>query len=153
MDYAEYLETYNSGDHRELIRRFCTDDVVFEAGSLQRIFRGKDEVLEFLLSLQDGVRDVLRAQVVLQDENHTFAEADMDFHAQRELPDFSFGALKVGEYLTIKVFVVYYLREVRICRFKTSIWPTNFGVTEPPTRGFGPEPPFSGEDTVDKMKR
>ncbi len=144
MDYAEYLETYNSGDHSELVRRFCTDDVVFEAGSLKSVYRGKDEVLEFLLSLQDGVRDVIRAQVVLQDANHIFAEADMDFHAQRDLPDFPFGALRRGEFLTIKVFVVYYLRNGKICRFKTSLWPTNFGVTDPPTRGFGPEPPIGG---------
>ena len=74
MDYAAYLQAYNSGNHRELVREFCTDDVAFEAGSLKRVFRGKDEVLEFLLSLQDGVRDVLRAQVVLQDEDHIFAE-------------------------------------------------------------------------------
>ncbi len=142
MDYAAYLQAYNSGDHRELIRKFCTDDVSFEAGSLKRVFRGKDEVLEFLLSLQDGVRDVLRAQVVLQDENHIFAEADMDFYALRDLPDFPFGALKSGEYLTMKVFVVYYLRDGKICRFKTSLWPANFGVTDPPAKGFGPELPM-----------
>jgi len=70
------------------------------------LFRGKDEVSEFLLSLQDGVRDVLRAQVVLQDANHIFAEADMDFHAQQDLPEFPFGALRNGEFLTVKVFVV-----------------------------------------------
>lgn len=83
MDYAEYLHVYNSGDHRELVRKFCTDDVAFEAGALKSVFRGKEEVLGFLLSLQDGVRDVLRAQVVLQDENHIFAEADMDFFVPR----------------------------------------------------------------------
>ncbi len=142
MNYAEYLQVYNSGDHRELVRRFCTDDVTFEAGALKSVFRGKEEVLGFLLSLQDGVRDVLRAQVVLQDENHVFAEADMDFHAERDLPEFPFGALKSGEYLTMKVFVLYYLRDGRICRFKTSLWPANFGVTEPPAKGFGPEPPI-----------
>ncbi len=144
MNYAEYLELYNSGDHGELVRRFCTDDVVFEAGSLKQVFRGKDEVLEFLLSLQENVRDILRVQVVLQDENHIIAEADMDFHAQRDLPDFPFGALKHGEFLTIKVFVIYYLRSGKICRFKTSLWPTNFGVTDPPARGFGSEPPITG---------
>jgi hypothetical protein len=141
MDYAEYLETYNSGDHRELVRRFCTDDVIFEAGALERVFRGRDEVLGFLLSLQDGVRDVLRAQVVLQDEHHIFAEADMDFHADRDLPEFPFGALKRGEYLTLKVFVLYALRDGKICKFKTALWPANFGVTDPPASGFGPEPP------------
>ena len=142
MDYAAYLQAYNSGDHRELVRKFCTDDVSFEAGALKRVFRGKDEVLEFLLSLQDDVRDVLRAQVVLQDENHIFAEVDMDFYALRDLPDFPFGALKSGEYLTMKVFVVYYLRDGKIYRFKTSLWPVNFGISDPPARGFGPEPPI-----------
>lgn len=141
MDYAEYLQVYNSGDHHELVRKFCTDDVSFEAGALKRAFRGKDEVLSFLLSLQDGVRDVLRAQVVLQDEHHIFAEADMDFYAQRDLPEFPFGALKNGEYLTMKVFVVYYLRGGRICKFKTSLWPANFGVSDPPASEFGPAPP------------
>lgn len=141
MDYATYLQAYNSGNHRELIRDFCTDDVEFEAGSLKRVFRGKDEVLKFLLSLQDGVRDVLRAQLVLEGENRIFAEADMDFHALRDLPEFPFGALTKGEYLTMKVFVVYHLREGKICRFKTCLWPANFGVTAPPAVGFGPPPP------------
>jgi len=144
MDYAKYLEVYNAGDHRALVSSFCTDDVVFEAGSLQRVFQGKDEVLAFLLSLQDGVRDIIRPQVVLQDENYVIAEADMDFHAQKDLPDFPFGALERSEFLTIKVFVVYYLRGGKICRFKTSLWPTNFGVTDPPAVGFGPEPPNAG---------
>ena len=144
MDYAKYLELYNLGDHRELVRKFCTDDVVFEAGALKQVFNGKDEVTEFLLGLQDGVRDVLRAQVVLQSDDYILAETDMDFHAQRDLPDFPFGALKKGEYLTIKVLVVYYLRDDKICRFKTSLWPANFGVTEPPTIGFGPEVPIIG---------
>jgi len=138
------LELYNSGDHEELVRRYCTDDVVFEAGSLQSIFRGKEEVLGFLLSSQDGVRDILRLQAVVQNENHILAEEDMDFHAQRDLPEFPFGALKAGEYLTIKVFVACYLSGDRICRFKTSLWPTNFGVTEPPTRAFGPESLIEG---------
>ena len=65
----------------------------------------------------------------------------MDFHAQRDLPEFPFGALKQGEYLTMKVFVAYYLRGDKICQFKTALWPANFGVTEPPTKGFGPELP------------
>ena len=90
-----------------------------------------------------------RAQVVLQDEDHIFAEANMDFHAQKDLPEFPFGALKRGEFLTIKVFVVYYLRDGKICRFKTSLWPTNFGVTDPPARGFGPAPPISAGARAD----
>jgi hypothetical protein len=28
---------------------------------------------------------------------------------------------------------VYYLRDGKICRFKTALWPPNFGVTAAPT--------------------
>jgi len=143
MDYAEYIETFNSGDHAAL-EKYCTDDIIFESGGLQRVCRGKDELIEFLQDIGDGVRQIIRAQVVLQDENHILAEADVDFHALRDVPDFAFGALEEGEYLTTKTFVVYYLRDGKICRIKTSLWPANFGVTDPPTTGFGPEPPISG---------
>ncbi len=145
MDYAKYIETFNAGNRGELVRKFCTDDIIFESGVLRKVCRSKDEQIEFLQSMQqEGVHEIIRAQVVLQDEDHIFAEADMDFHAQKDVPDFAFGALKKGEYLTTKTFVVYYLRDGKICRIKTSLWPANFAVTDPPTIGFGPEPPISG---------
>ena len=89
--------------------------------------------------IESWLRD--SALVVLQSEDFILAEADMGFHAQPDLPEFPFGALKQGEYLTMKVFVAYYLRGDRICRFKTALWPANFGVTEPPIKGFGPKIP------------
>jgi len=144
MDYAQYIETFNSGDHAELVRKYSTDDVIFEAGALQQVCQGKDEVIEFLQEIGDGVRQIIRAQVVLQDDDHILTEADIDFHALRDVPDFVFGALKKGEYLTIKTFVVYYLRDGKVCRIKTSLWPANFGVTDPPTIGFGSETPIIG---------
>ena len=143
MDYAEYIETFNSGDHAAL-GKYCTDDIIFESGGLQKICRGKDELNEFMQGMQDSVHQIIRAQVVLQDKDYIFAEADIDFHALRDAPDFAFGALKKGEYLTTKTFVVYYLRDGKVCRIKTSLWPANFGVTDPPTKGFGPEIPISG---------
>ena len=146
MDYTEYLELFDSGDRRELVRRFCTDDVIFEAGALKQVHRGKDEVTRFLLRLQDGLREVIRPQVVLQNDDYIVVEADVDLHAQKDLPDNPAGALRKGEYLTMKAFAVYYLRDGKICRFKTALWPANFGVTDPPTTAFGPTVPIS-EDT------
>jgi hypothetical protein len=144
MDYAEYIETFNSGDHAALLEH-CTDDIIFESGKLQQVCQGKDEFIEFLQGiLQDDIRQIIRAQVVLQNKDYVFAETDIDFHALRDVPDFAFGALKEGEYLTTKTFVVYYLRDGKVCRIKTSMWPANFAVTDPPTIGFGPEPPISG---------
>jgi len=138
MNYTEYLELFDSGDRRELVRRYCTDDVIFEAGSLKQVYRGKDDVVRFLLRIQDGLREVLRPQVVLQNDKYIFVEADVDTHALRDLPDNPAGALRKGEYITMKALVVYYLRDGKICRFKTALWPANFGVTDPPTNAAGP---------------
>ena len=132
MNYSDYVEQYNLGDHARLVRQFYTDDVVFESGALKRVCQGKDEVIDFLLGMQGGVRDILRPQLVLQDENHILAEADMDFYALRDVPDYPLGALRKGEHLTVKVFIVYYLREGKVCRVKTALWPANFCVSDPP---------------------
>jgi hypothetical protein len=141
MNYADYIEQYNLGDHAGLVRKFYTDDIVFESGALKRICRGQDEVIEFLIGMQDGVCEIIRPQVVLQDQDHIFAEADMDFHALRDMPSYPLGALRNGEYLTVKVFVLYFLREGKICRVKTALWPANFGVSNPSAMGFVPAPP------------
>jgi len=67
----------------------------------------------------------------------------MDFHALRDLPDYPLGALRKGERLTLKLFVSYYLREGKICRVKTALWPANFGVSDPPA--ICPDPDLPGE--------
>ena len=135
MNFSDYVDQYNSGDHAALVEEFYTEDIVFESGALKRVCRGRDEVTEFLLGMQSGVRETLRPQVVLQDENHILAEADMDFYALRDMPDYPLGALRESEHLTVKLFVSYYLREGRICRIKTALWPVNFCVSDPPANG------------------
>jgi ketosteroid isomerase-like protein len=132
MNYADYIKAFNAGDDVALVRTFFHDDVHFQSG--QRILRGADELLKFLEWAHDGIREIIRAQVVLRDEHHIFAEIDMDFHATRDRPDFTFGALKQGELTTVKFFAVYYLREGRIARFKSATWPPNLGVSKPTPR-------------------
>ena len=136
MNYSDYVDQYNMGDYAALVHKFYTDDIVFESGAMERVCQGQDEVIEFLTSMQSGIREFIRPQVVLQDKNHIFAESDMDFYALKDLPEFPLGALRRDKHLTVKVFVIYYLREEKICRIKTALWPANFGVTDPPARGF-----------------
>ena len=40
MNYTDYVNEYNLGDHGAFVRKFYTDDVVFESGALKRICRG-----------------------------------------------------------------------------------------------------------------
>ena len=127
MDYAKYIEAFNTGDDAALVRDFFTPDVVFQSGP--RIVRGADELLKFLNWAHDGIRELIRAQVVLRDEHHLFAEIDMDFVATADRPDFTFGALKKGERTTVKFFAMYYLRDGKVAQLKTGRWDPKLGVT------------------------
>jgi ketosteroid isomerase-like protein len=130
MDYTKYIEAFNAGDDAALVRDFFTPDVLFE--SPPRRLRGADELLQFLNWAHDGIRELIRAQVVLRDESHIFAEIDMDFLATADRPDFTFGARKEGEHTTVKFFALYYLRDGRIAQLKTGRWPPKIGVTVSP---------------------
>lgn len=136
MDYRAYEECFNTGDDDELVRRFFHDDVTFSGGS--RDYAGKKGLIGFLRWAHDGVREVMRPQLVLQDESHIFAEVDMDFHATKARPEFPFGALQPGDSVTVKFFVTYLIRDGRIAQLKAMTWPPEKGVTKLPRLGSHP---------------
>lgn len=132
MDYQQYIQAFNSGDDAQLVEDWFTEDCIFE--TQPRVRRGRGELLEFLHWAHDGIRETIRAQTVLQDESHVFAEIDMDFHATRDKPDFLFGPLEQGQFHTVKFFVLYLLRNGKVAHLKASTWPPNLGVTKPSPR-------------------
>lgn len=132
MDYKQYIQAFNSGEDAQLVEEWFTEDCIFQSGP--RLLHGRAELLKFLQWAHDGIREIIRAQTVLQDESHLFAEIDMDFYATRDRPDFVFGALAKGEFLTVKFFVLYRLRDGKVAHLKASTWPPNLGVTKPTPR-------------------
>lgn len=136
INYKDYEAVFNTGDDATLVARFFADEVVFTGGS--REHRGKDALRAFLAWAHDGVREVMRPQRVMQQEDCLFAEVDMDFHASKARPDFPFGALLPGDLLTVKFFVLYRLREDRVVELKSMTWPAGKGVTQLPRLGAHP---------------
>ncbi len=132
MDYAKYIQAFNSGDDAALVRDFFAPDTRFQSGA--RVLQGAAELLKFLHWAHDGIREIIRAQTVLRDEKHIFAEIDMDFHATVDKPDFTFGPLKQGEFTTVKFFVLYTLRDGKVAQLQAATWPPNTGVTKPAAR-------------------
>ena len=78
---------------------------------------------EFFRLVHDGVREILRPQIVTQDEHSIQAEIDIDFHALADRPHYPIQPLKKGDLVTVKFFCVYTLREGRIAALKTARWP------------------------------
>ena len=129
MNYQNYVDLFNSGNDEALVKTYFTEDAIFSGGS--RAFQGAEELLKFLHWAHDGIREILRPQVVAQDDDHILAEIDIDFHALMDKPDFQFKPLQKGEMTTVKFFVVYYLRNGKVYHLKASTWPVEAGVSKP----------------------
>src|SRR6478735_10308465 len=91
LDYRAYIRDFNTGDDRGLIEKYFAADTEMISGSGVR--KGHKGMNEFLAWAHDGVREIIRPQVVMWDKDHIFAEVDMDFIASKARPDFTFGAL------------------------------------------------------------
>jgi hypothetical protein len=127
MRYDDYIAAFNAGDDAALARDFFTPDCIFQTGTRRMV--GHGQLLEFLRWAHDGVREIIRAKLVLEREDAIFAEIDMDFHASRDRPDFPFKPLQAGETTTVKFFAVYRLRDGKVAELRTANWPAEVGVT------------------------
>ncbi len=136
LDYKAYEDCFNTGDDEALVERFFDEDLVFSGGN--RTYEGKQGLLDFLRWAHDGVREVMRPQLVLQQGDHIFAEIDMDFHASKERPEFPFGHLHPGDMVTVKFFVTYLTRDDKVVRLKSMTWPPDRGVSKLPRLGAHP---------------
>lgn len=138
MDYKKYIQAFNTGEDAQLVEEWFAEDCIFQSGP--RLLHGRAELLKFLRWAHDGIREIIRAQTVLECGEHIFAEIDMDFHATADRPDFLFGPLAKGQFLTVKFFVLYRVRDGKVAHLKASTWPPNVGVSKPAARlGGSPE--------------
>jgi hypothetical protein len=128
LDYRAYIRDFNSGNDRGLIEKYFAADTQMISGSGVR--SGHKEMNEFLAAAHDGVREIIRPQVVMWDKDHIFAEIDMDFVASKARPDFTFGALQPGDILTVKFFAEYTVVNGKIRTLKTMTWKPETGVTK-----------------------
>lgn len=133
LDYRAYIRDFNSGDDRGLVEKYFTTDTQMISGSGVR--EGHKGMNEFLAWAHDGVREIIRPQVVMWDKDHIFAEIDMDFVASKPRPDFTFGALQPGDILTVKFFAHYTVVNGKVKTLKTMTWKPETGVTKAPKLG------------------
>jgi hypothetical protein len=137
LDYQAYEALFNSGDDEALVERFFARNTRMVSSTGTR--EGADELLAFLAWAHDGVREVMRPQVVLSRDGLLFAEVDMDFHATKHRVDFPFGEMHPGDLITVKFFVTYTLDgEGRIVELKSMTWPPGRGVSQLPRLGSHP---------------
>lgn len=137
LDYQAYEALFNTGDDEALVERFFATDTRMVSANGTR--EGADGLVAFLRWAHDGVREVMRPQVVMSRDGLLFAEVDMDFHATKHRPDFPFGEMHAGDLVTVKFFVTYRLNDQgRIAELKSMTWPPERGVSKLPRLGAHP---------------
>jgi ketosteroid isomerase-like protein len=132
MRFTDYMDAFNRYDDAALLRDFWTDDCMMISGP--RVLRGHGEMIEFLNWAHDGITETMRPKTVLAEGDRIFAEIDMDFTATRDTPDYIFGPLKAGEYLTVKFFCLYRTEGGKVAELKASTWPPGVGTSKPEAR-------------------
>jgi hypothetical protein len=132
FDFIAYQKTFNTGDDDGALE-FWSDDltVTMPLGPNQTglVASNKQEFRQFLNAQHVGIREVMRLQTLLVSDGKISAEFDMDFVATADRPDFAFGPLKAGEFMTVKMFGVYAVRDGKLGDLKLAFWPPNQGVT------------------------
>jgi hypothetical protein len=134
FDYDAYIADFLTGEDDALVERWFAEDCAMESGS--GTFEGHAGMRRFLAWAHDGVRECPRVIAWVQQGSNLFAEIDMDFHATKERPDFTFQHLYPGDSITVKFLARYELNEAgKIRRLKTMFWPPGKGVTTLPPLG------------------
>jgi ketosteroid isomerase-like protein len=137
MNFQEYMRLFNAGQDEALIDLYYTEDCEFVATT--RHLKGRQAFKDFLAWAHDGVREVMRPQVIVEGKDHLFVQIDMDFHATKERADFPFGHLHPGDLITVKFFVTYHLTpEGKIRRLDSVTWPPEYQVSKLPRLGGHP---------------
>src|SRR4051812_1988761 len=129
MRFIDYMDAFNRYDDAALLRDFWTEDCVMQSANRRMV--GHQGMTEFLAWAHDGILETMRPKLVIEDGDRIFAEIDMDFTATRDRPDFTFGALKAGEFVTVKFFVLYRTRDGKVAELQSMTWPPEQGVSKP----------------------
>lgn len=150
FDFSAYQAAFNSGDD-EAALAFWHDDLTATLpngpASVGVIAANKQEFREFLANAHIDIREVMRLQSFLQNDEQIFAEFDMDFVATDDRSDFDFGPMRKGEFITVKMFGIYTLKDGLLWKMNMAFWPVNQGVTDPPSVATGLTPPDFGPIT------
>jgi len=133
FNFAEYIAAFNRGNDDGLCERYFTRDFIMQTAD--RYIEGRARMREFFAMVHDGVREILRPQIVTKDKNHVLAEIDIDFHCMEDRSNYPIQPLKKGDLVTVKFFCVYTLLGGQISHLKTARWPVNRATSPPKPLG------------------
>lgn len=115
--YAEYLAAFNRNDFAGFAK-FYADDVVLELPVAT--LRGRQAIVEFYTKVKGQVRETLTVGQFVSDEHGLAVEADTEFLAIADAPDFIVRPMKKGDVIRSTSFIFYELRDGKFSRIRSA---------------------------------
>ncbi len=116
--YAAYAAAFSAGD-MERASRFYTEDCTLELASMPPML-GAKAICDFYGAMFRKVREYLTVHRLVMDDGGIAVDCTSTFVAQVDAPDFVVAPLQAGEAIAVRVFVIYSLREGKICAIKVA---------------------------------
>src|SRR6185437_410809 len=109
--FMEYTRAFSDADF-EGFSRFYTDDVRCELPSM--VLERREGIVNFYRQMFKTVRESLTLHQLVADDSGLAADVTSQFTAIEDAPNFVVAPLKKGEFVRVRVFVYYTLRDGKI---------------------------------------
>jgi ketosteroid isomerase-like protein len=113
----DYTRAFSNADFAGF-SRFYTDDVRCELPSA--VLEGREALVGFYREMFKTVRESLTLHQLVADEGGLAADVTSQFTAIADAPNFSVAPLKKGEFVRVRVFVFYALRDGKIAQVRVA---------------------------------
>jgi len=117
--YLEYTQAFSNAEC-DRFGEYYTDDACLELPSVGLTIQGREGIVGFYRTMFERVRESLTLHQLIADDGGIAADCTSQFTAIQDAPDFPVSPLKKGEFIRVRVFVHYTLRDGRIASIKVA---------------------------------
>jgi sulfur carrier protein ThiS len=115
--FRHYIDSFNRDDFAGF-SQYYADDVVLELPKKE--LRGRQAIIDFYKGVKARIRETLKINQVVADEEGLAAEVETEFLALEDWPDFIVAPMKKGDRIRIVSFVHYEIRGGRFAHIKSA---------------------------------
>jgi hypothetical protein len=115
--YARYIAAFNNNDFAGFAA-FYADDVVLELPIAT--LRGRQAIVDFYTEVKKKIRETLTIGQLVLDEHGLAVEAETEFLAIEDAPDFIVRPLRKGEAIRSVSFILYEHRDGKFTRIRSA---------------------------------
>ena len=116
--FRSYIDAFNQDDYAAFGDYYDPDVELVIVG--RKALRGRQAIFDFYREVKAQTHRVIEVDKLIRAPDRLAAELHSEFVAQEDSPHFIAGAMKRGERIFIRTFVLYELREGRFARIRSA---------------------------------